>query len=119
VGRDKLVMARHGDTGPYSPENVFCTTHTDNIVNMGEASKASQRRKMVESWVGRECHLTGKRENHPMAKAVLTPQGLFGNASLAAEAFGITRQAASTRARMGNFGWHYVSDLEKISLPGG
>ena len=116
MGADAFVMSRYGDLGPYSLENVFCTTHTDNIINMGDASKQARDKKIQDSWDnGRVCHLSGKRENHPKAKAVMTPQGLFGNATLAAEAFGLTRQAAATRVRTGYPGWHYVADLEKLT----
>lgn len=30
-GKDKLVMARIGDAGPYAIGNIYCTTHTENL----------------------------------------------------------------------------------------
>jgi hypothetical protein len=30
IGADAAVMCRHGDTGPYNPENCYCGTHTSN-----------------------------------------------------------------------------------------
>jgi hypothetical protein len=112
MGRDALLMARFNDVGPYSADNVFCTTHHDNVSNMGEESRKKHGENLTKSWVGRVCHLTGKREDHPKAQAVVTPLGWFGNATLAAEAYGMTRQAAGHRARNGIGGFRYATEAD-------
>jgi hypothetical protein len=48
--------------------------------------------------------------SHPRSRAVSTPHGTYGNATLAATAFGITRQAAAHRARAALFGWSYTTE---------
>src|SRR4051812_39767572 len=30
-GRDRLVMARRGDAGPYATDNVYCCTFSENL----------------------------------------------------------------------------------------
>ncbi len=111
VGKDALVMSRPNDEGPYSPGNVFVSTHQDNCANRGEKSREIARAKIQESWdSGRVSHLTGKRETHPRSRAVITPKGRFGNAALAAEAYGLTRQMAAKRARDHMSGFWYESD---------
>ena len=55
----------------------------------------------------RGAHLKDRRR-HPRARPVLTPSGRFASAALAAEAHGLTRQAASHRARNGVNGWRYA-----------
>ena len=38
-GRDKLVMARYNDEGPYKPSNTYCATGSQNIIDAGRRSK--------------------------------------------------------------------------------
>lgn len=42
-GKGKLVMARHGDTGPYHPNNVRKCLHEDNARESGWANKGKTR----------------------------------------------------------------------------
>jgi hypothetical protein len=50
---------------------------------------------------------------HPSSKAVITPRGTFGSATLAAQAYGFTRQRAGQLARAGRDGWRYVDQDRK------
>ena len=105
--RGQYVMARKGNQGAYEPGNVECILATDNTAQarprMAEAVKAAWARRKA---AGERCWLEGRRgDAHPRAKAIVTPLGRFGSAALAAEAHGITRQAAARKARAGRDGW--------------
>jgi len=105
-----LVMARNGDVGPYHPDNVRCITTTENIREIdrkaqGSALKATWKAKKD---LGFKSHLSTRGIGHPRSKAVLTPKGSFENASLAAEAHGLSPSRGQTLARTGSQGWSYV-----------
>lgn len=106
--RGEYVMARIGDQGAYEVGNVYCATAEQNIADQ---DRNRQRHSLLATWqrrkaAGERCWLEGKRgELHPKARAVVTPLGRFGSAALAAEAHGMTRQAASRKAREGRGGW--------------
>jgi hypothetical protein len=109
MGRDALVMARKGDVGPYSVENVDCITHAQNMAAIPPEKRANgaARRWARQRELGIPCHLAVRGDAHPRSRAVITPLGRFGSAALAAEAHGITRQGAGHRARTGTDGWRY------------
>jgi hypothetical protein len=44
MGGQKLVMARFGDKGPYSPDNVYYCTHVQNVRDIDTRSGAEKRR---------------------------------------------------------------------------
>ena len=46
-------------------------------------------------------------DGHPRSRAVLTPAGRFDSLTIAAEHYGITRQAAHYRAKNGRLGWQW------------
>src|SRR3954447_9819471 len=46
---DKLVMARHGDVGPYCPANVYCTTHGQNLADINP----DRRREGIKRGIAR------------------------------------------------------------------
>ena len=52
-------------------------------------------------------HLRVKGAAHPRSRAVLTPEGRFASLTLAAEAFGVSRQAVCQWLREGRAGWRY------------
>ena len=93
-----LIMARHGDMGPYSADNVYCITQGANgtVVARGVRVRGSKRGaatgRCAAPWKG----IRG--DGHPGAKAVVTPAGRFGSAALAAEAHGINSATASRLA---------------------
>jgi hypothetical protein len=110
IGKNKLVMARKNDVGPYSIDNVFCITQSENSAEISNINKGyhtktyhSNRKKLGISW-----HLEAVGKDHPKSKPVITPEGMFENASQAAERFNITRQAAAARARNKIKGWSYL-----------
>jgi hypothetical protein len=96
-------MARFGDVGPYSPENVYCTTQSGNIKDFPPSRRAQAivKRGPPMTWKG----IRG--DAHPKSRAVITPDGRFGSAALAAEHFGITRQAIAGRANKRLAGWRW------------
>lgn len=112
--KDALVMARPGDTGPYSPSNVVCISHHENrciepIFNMSESRKQRKRLLMKRSWANpARWDAVRRGANHPRSRPVRTQVGVFANASLAARAFEIPRQTAARMARLGLEGWCYV-----------
>lgn len=108
LGAENLCMARNGDIGPYSPENVHLAT---NMQNMREVPKEVRSAAILKSYESRDGFMKGKRgQEHPKSRKVVTPSGIFGSASLAAEHYGITRQTAAHRARDGLFGWSYAEE---------
>lgn len=116
MGADRLVMARHNDSGPYSPDNVSAITHRENMLAyhqlMTPERKLELAANMSSSHAARVTagthHLQVRGDAHPKSKPVMTPTGRYANATLAGEAYGITRQAAGTKARLGKDGWSYL-----------
>lgn len=107
---DKLVMARHGDTGPYAPWNVYPATHRENSLEGAQRRAAGHANMTPEARFRMGSRLRVRGDGHPMAKAVITPLGRFGSAALAAEAHGIGRCAAGQKARTRWKGWRYEAD---------
>lgn len=110
LGKGKLVMARKGDVGPYSPENVYCSTHEDNIKEATPSSAEARMRSILEGRFKPGQHLRIRGDGHPRSKPVLTPRGRFGSAALAAEEFGITARSAANRAKLQREGWSYLDE---------
>ena len=54
--RDQLVMARHGDTGPYHPDNVRKATNAENVreAQKGKVWSEESRKKLSESRKGKK-----------------------------------------------------------------
>ncbi len=102
--RGEYVMARRGDRGPYASGNVYATTPKGNMDDRPAAAKEARRHKLL----GHAAPHLKDRERHPRARAIITPDGPWPSAALAAEHYGITRQAAANRARHGLFGWSYA-----------
>lgn len=100
--KNQLLMARFHDIGPYSPENVYCGTASDNARDMGEHHDYSATWK--EWHANNDCWLKGRRgEGHPKSRAVITEMGRFGSIALASEAAGITRAGGLNRVRSGRW----------------
>lgn len=107
-GKNALVMARFGDVGPYSPENVYCATHSKNTTDCIGRDPARMAEQAREWHAHNVCHLKGKRgDRHPKAQAIITSAGRFGSGALAAEYFGISRAGAKYRADHGIDGWRW------------
>lgn len=51
-----VVMARYGDTGPYSKANVYVTTHSENIRDGIRLRRESERSAYSESAAQRVAH---------------------------------------------------------------
>jgi hypothetical protein len=80
---DDLVMARRRDTGPYSLENIYCTTAKQNVADMS-----------------------------PL-REVITPRGVFPNVMEAANAYKIKLLTARDYAASEKQGWRYVVRIRK------
>lgn len=106
----QLVMARHGDAGPYAPDNVACISPNQNsrdhimTPEHRAAFRALPRRLRGHSNLA----IFGAR--HPRARAVVTPTRTYRCAAEAARAFEISRQYAAWLARTKSDGWRYADD---------
>ena len=102
--RDQYVMARIGDRGAYEPDNVKLLTPKGNADDITPET----RERMRISSLGHHAEHLRTRDTHPRVRPVLTPDGEWKSAALAAEHYGITRQAAAYRARNRLLGWSYT-----------
>lgn len=109
MGSDKFVMARHGDKGPYSPENVYCATHAQNI---GSINAQENSARIKAAWARGVDFKLPKGADNPRSMAIQTPDGVFANATLAAEHFGLSRAGAAYRARHRVKGWSWAKITE-------
>lgn len=107
IGRDKFCMARKGDTGPYSPENVYCATHSQNQADVPFERRSEYNREVARTRRNTS-PLYNKGAGHPLSQPIETPEGRFGSASEAAAHFGITRQGVRYRVTAGWDGWRYI-----------
>lgn len=101
-----LVMARHGDKGPYALWNIKKITTRANALEAEHfgpwceaASKRMLDRNSARIAAGIPHHLAVRGDGHPKSKPVITPDGRFGSCALAAEFYGITRQAMHLRIK--------------------
>lgn len=104
VGTAKLVMARFDDVGPYSPSNVYCATHSENIKHVRPSTRRQAWMKIEDR---SRPHLRVRGDGHPKSQAMMTPAGRFGSGALAAEHYGLTRAGAKYRADRGLYGWSW------------
>ena len=86
----KLVMARFGDVGPYSPDNVRPLTPAENTRDRRPEVVAAGVVKWQSS-AGAVSMLGRRGDRHPRSHAVITPAGRFGSTELAAEFYGLTK----------------------------
>jgi hypothetical protein len=119
VGIGKMVMARSGDKGPYSQTNVYCATHSQNILDkdraaMGRVIKRGWAKKLAEP--GYHHHLAVRGDGHPRSRAVITPMGRFGSGALAADAHGLTRARVCQLLKEPGSGWRYA-DTQALAEP--
>ena len=106
VGRDKLVMSRFNDSGPYSPDNVYCSTHHDNCREIS-ANAMRRRHEGPESPSQKSTYQSDKRRRH-----VITPFGIFANAGDAAEAHGISEGSVIIRAQSRILGFRFGKSVK-------
>jgi hypothetical protein len=62
-------------------------------------------------------NLKVRGDGHPRSRPVITPKGRFGSMALAAEAFGVSRQAAFQWVRDHRPGWRYEGEPETLEAP--
>lgn len=98
----QFVMGRKNDRGPYSPGNVVCITQGQNAKDHFSKMPPLPR----PAWP--PPHLGMRGAAHPCSRRVRTPAGIFESATLAGEAFEISRQHAARLARENLEGWEYI-----------
>lgn len=91
-----LVMARFGDTGPYNPANVYCTTVEGNSMDM-----SIEKRRLTPP---PSSHRIGCGY-FPAACPVSTPTGVFPSMTAAAVAHGISTSSVARRLAKPGSGW--------------
>lgn len=98
----QFVMAGIDERGPFKPGNVKCITQSQN----------SLRRSPPVWWktAHPKAHLGMRGAAHPASRSVRTPAGIFESATMAGEAFEISRQHAARLAREQRDGWDYIDD---------
>lgn len=129
-GRGKYCMRRHGDTGPYSVENVFCGLNEDNVRdgNLGKVMSQETRQKLSKANSGK-AHPWSVGERNPMhrpevkakmsaaisggkhyaAKMVATPHGIWTSAAEAAKCIGIPVATVNWRCQHQKLGFAYIA----------
>lgn len=127
-GRGKYCMRRHGDTGPYSIDNVFCGTNEENLRdgNLGKSVSTATRLLISAANTGKP-HDWSRGEKNPMhrpevkakisaatkggkhyrAKIVGTPHGIWTSATEAAACLGIPQPTVEWRCRHQKLGFTY------------
>jgi hypothetical protein len=113
LGKGKFVMARTGDAGPYSPENVYCATFEQNSRDVSFETRSITNKAGWARGRARNSPLFNKGAGHPVSIPIETPAGRFANATEAAEHFGITRQGVRYRIKAGWQGWRYVEGADR------
>jgi hypothetical protein len=106
----QLQMARKGDSGPYSPDNVECVTKEEKqksqLIALSVSAFSPERRAEAAKKSG----LARRGENNRQAKSVVTPLGTFVTVKAAAEAHGIDRSYGTKLAKGQHNGWRYLAD---------
>lgn len=113
---DALVMARRGDAGAYEAANVFKCAQKENIAQACGTPEGRQRasEQMSAYHVARKArgvksHLE-RRDGHPAAHAVITPEGRFGSITLAAEHYGYSTKKMSRLLQADSANYRLLAD---------
>lgn len=110
LGLGKFVMARKGDQGPYRSENVYCATHEQNVKDTSWDVRSATNKAGWARGRAKNSPLFNKGAGHPASRPVVTPDGTFASATLAAEHYGLTRAGAAYRARAESQGWRWADE---------
>lgn len=108
-GQADFMMARRGDKGPYSPENVYCATGRENRLEAIPAIQEAIKRAGAAGKMRRD-FLCVRGDGHPRSRAVITPQGRFGSTALAAEALDVHQTTVAKKARKQIDGYRYEDE---------
>jgi hypothetical protein len=105
-GRNHFVMARKGDVGPYSPDNVYCTTRGQNCKDIPKSHRAAGMARARS-----EGRLRGRPGRNPSwrrrGRPVITPAGRFSSVKQAAAHHGMAAHTVRLWASTGRNGWHF------------
>lgn len=112
--RGQYVMARLRDQGAYEEGNVYAALHADNAAATPEQVRRDAVGKAAATLAAaarrRGDHLRVRGAQHPASRAVLTPDGRFESAALAADHFGMPHGCAQRFARQQKNGWRYEDE---------
>lgn len=94
-----VIMHKCDNPSCVNPDHLCGGTYADNMQDM---VKKGRRASPIST------HLRD-RQKHPRAKPIITPDGEFASAALAADFYGVTRAAITQRLRSDNFaGYKYA-----------
>jgi hypothetical protein len=96
-GKNKLQMCRYNDTGPYSPDNCYKATHSDNIKDfyISGIKREQWYENMMKTAITRR-------------KPVMTPAGEFESLRAAALHYNLTPEGIGYRCKTATFpDWYY------------
>lgn len=106
--KGQLVMARKGDRGPYSIENVYIVTGE---ANRAEISLEKRKAAAKQAWTGdRTSHLENKAK-HPRNRAVAHHGEQYVSAAEASRNTGNKARTVNEWCRRGRYGWAFVDEL--------
>lgn len=106
-GAGRYVMARYGDQGGYTADNVDIVPSEVNL-QQEQAVRRRIRAKRENVAQGRDSYAHLRRGKHPKGRRVVDPYGIvFPSAMAAAEAHGVTRQGVARNCRVEAGGWRY------------
>jgi hypothetical protein len=128
-GKDNYCMCRFGDIGPYSVDNVYIDTNSNNISegNKDKMMSPETRTKISESTKGKSHdYAVGDKNvmhrpevkakmsvaiggsNNYRAKTVVGPHGTFGSTHCASKALNIPAETIQYWCREHRKGWSYL-----------
>ena len=104
--RDQLCMCRRGDAGPYTLDNIYCGTRSQN----------TQERNITRPNLG---HKDQFGSSHPrygllpkVAKSVQTPDGVFPSMASVYRHYGFKVDRLKTLMRKQPDQWYFVKDQQ-------
>ena len=111
--KDDLCMCRFEDKGPYSPDNVYKATKSQNNKDQAKWITTETRQKMSKSQKGilktyahkRKIALGNIGKNN---KRIQTPGGIFESRKAAAEFYNVAPDAISTMVRKQPKEYYYI-----------
>lgn len=99
--KDRLEMCRFSDSGPYSLDNIYCDTKSNNSKN---AWYNHQRDTLGEN----NSNYGNRGFSNVLSKAVMTPNGLYGSIRDAAREYNITPQGMSKRLKNHSSEYYFI-----------
>lgn len=100
----QFVMARKGDAGPYSIDNIYLATSRQNLKDVPKALRQQGALRMVETTRASSNYAHLRSDVHPQRRAIRTPDREFPSIEQAAQHYGVAGH--TIRYRLGRWeGW--------------